>query len=204
MRVIRPEALVRGRAPAADAARAGDVRQPASLALELDRPARRRARLASAMAGGRCGSGPGNRHRLAGSRPAPGRPLGGRAMRLRPLLAPTFDDNYTLVVAPRLPVRDSGRLDGILVGPAGVRVLTARDWEGRYRVRGRVWEFDAHADAGGSAAARTRATTPSPSARAWRAGREMPACPTFPSAPAIVFPRSALTGRARGAGRTRS
>jgi hypothetical protein len=59
------------------------------------------------------------------------------------LLAPTFDDSYTLVVAPRLPVRDAARLDGVLIGPAGVRVLTARDWEGRYRVRGRVWEFDA-------------------------------------------------------------
>lgn len=60
------------------------------------------------------------------------------------LLAPTFDDSYTLVVAPRLPIRDAIRLDGILVGPAGVRLLTGRDWEGRYRVRGRGWEFDAH------------------------------------------------------------
>lgn len=62
---------------------------------------------------------------------------------LTDLLAATFDDTYTLVVAPRLPVRDSVRLDGILVGPGGVRVLTVRDWEGRYRVRGRIWEFDA-------------------------------------------------------------
>lgn len=59
------------------------------------------------------------------------------------LLAATFDDTYTLVVAPRLPVRDAARLDGILVGPGGIRVITARDWEGRYRVRGRIWEFDA-------------------------------------------------------------
>jgi hypothetical protein len=58
-------------------------------------------------------------------------------------LASTFDDTYTLVVAPRLPVRDADRLDAILIGPGGVRVLTIRDWEGRYRVRGRVWEFDA-------------------------------------------------------------
>jgi hypothetical protein len=74
------------------------------------------------------------------------RPSRTRAMAaaLVDLLAPAFDDAYTLVVAPRLPVRDANRLDGILVGPAGVRVLTARDWEGRYRVRGRVWEFDAH------------------------------------------------------------
>jgi hypothetical protein len=66
-----------------------------------------------------------------------------RARRLADLLAPAFDDDYTLVVAPHLPVRDAGRLDGILIGPAGMRVITVRDWEGRYRVRGRVWEFDA-------------------------------------------------------------
>jgi hypothetical protein len=66
-----------------------------------------------------------------------------RARRLAELLAPAFDDDYTLIVAPHLPVRDAGRLDGILIGPAGMRVITVRDWEGRYRVRGRVWEFDA-------------------------------------------------------------
>jgi hypothetical protein len=59
------------------------------------------------------------------------------------LLGPAFDDTYTLLVAPRLPVRDAARLDGVLVGPGGVRVITARDWEGRYRVHRRVWEFDA-------------------------------------------------------------
>lgn len=62
---------------------------------------------------------------------------------LASLLAPTLDDSYTLVVSPRLAVRDAARLDGILVGPGGVRVLTVRDWVGRYRVRGRIWEFDA-------------------------------------------------------------
>jgi len=66
-----------------------------------------------------------------------------RARRLAELLVGVFGDDYALVVAPRLPVRDSARLDGILVGPAGIRVITARDWEGRYRVRGKVWEFDA-------------------------------------------------------------
>ena len=59
------------------------------------------------------------------------------------VLSPAFDDTYTLLVAPRLPIRDSGRLDGVLVGPGGVRIITARNWEGRYRVHGRVWEFDA-------------------------------------------------------------
>lgn len=65
------------------------------------------------------------------------------ADRLASMLSATFDDAYTLVLAPRLPIRDAERLDGILIGPAGVRVITMRDWEGRYRVRGRVWEFDA-------------------------------------------------------------
>ena len=59
------------------------------------------------------------------------------------VLAPAFDDSYTLLVAPRLPIRDAARLDGVLVGPGGIRVITARDWQGRYRVRGRIWEFDA-------------------------------------------------------------
>ncbi|MDQ4035254.1 MAG: hypothetical protein M3153_04920 [Chloroflexota bacterium] len=62
---------------------------------------------------------------------------------LASLLAPVFDDSYTLVLSPRLPIRDGGRLDGLLIGPAGVRALTVRDWEGRYRVRGRTWEFHA-------------------------------------------------------------
>lgn len=64
------------------------------------------------------------------------------AQRLAGALGATFDDSYTLVLSPRLPVRDAGRLDGLLIGPAGVRVITTRDWEGHYRVRGRVWEFD--------------------------------------------------------------
>lgn len=62
---------------------------------------------------------------------------------LASLLTPIFDDTYTLIVSPRLPIRDVARLDGLLIGPAGVRALTVRDWEGRYRVRGRGWEFHA-------------------------------------------------------------
>ncbi|MGH2444791.1 MAG: hypothetical protein ACRDGD_01935 [Candidatus Limnocylindria bacterium] len=62
---------------------------------------------------------------------------------LESLLTGVFDDSYTLIVSPPLRVRDAARLDGILVGPAGVRVLSVRDWEGRYRVRGRAWEFNA-------------------------------------------------------------
>jgi hypothetical protein len=62
---------------------------------------------------------------------------------LQQMLEPAFDDDYMLVLGPQLPVREGRRLDGLLVGPAGVRALTVRDWEGRYRVRGRAWEFDA-------------------------------------------------------------
>lgn len=62
---------------------------------------------------------------------------------LESLLTPVFDDSYALVLSPRLPIRDAARLDGLLIGPAGVRALTVRDWEGRYRVRGRIWEFHA-------------------------------------------------------------
>lgn len=57
------------------------------------------------------------------------------------LLAPAFDDTYTLVLAPRLPGVPND-LAGLLVGPAGVQAFIARRWRGRYRVRGRGWEFD--------------------------------------------------------------
>jgi hypothetical protein len=108
--------------------------------------------------------------------------------RLVDLLGATFDDSYTLVVAPRLPVRDRQRLDAILVGPGGVRVLTIRDWEGRYRVRGRVWEFDARGRRGWI---RCR-TNPSFEGIAlangvnrWAAERELG---ELPIQPAVAFP----------------
>ena len=57
------------------------------------------------------------------------------------MLAPAFDDSYVLILSPRLPgVRRD--LAGLLVGPAGVRTLIARRWHGRYRVRGRSWQYD--------------------------------------------------------------
>ena len=63
------------------------------------------------------------------------------------LLAGAFDDTYTLVLAPRLPgVPDD--LAALLVGPPGVRALITRRWRGRYRVRGRGWEFDTRSRAG--------------------------------------------------------
>jgi hypothetical protein len=106
------------------------------------------------------------------------------------LLSDTFDDSYALVVAPRLAIRDAGRLDGILVGPAGVRVITVRDWVGRYRVRGRIWEFDTHGRKGWI---RCR-TNPSWDASSLCEGvtrwaRDV-GLPDMPIRPAVVFPRS--------------
>ena len=63
------------------------------------------------------------------------------------LLAPAFDDSYTLVLAPRLPGVGTD-LAGLLVGPAGVRAIVARRWRGHYRVRGRGWELDTRSRAG--------------------------------------------------------
>jgi hypothetical protein len=63
------------------------------------------------------------------------------------LLAPVFDDAYTLVISPRLPGVPND-LAALLVGPPGVRALIARRWRGRYRVRGRGWEFDTRSRAG--------------------------------------------------------
>jgi hypothetical protein len=106
------------------------------------------------------------------------------------LLGDTFDDSYTLVVAPRLAIRDAGRLDGILVGPAGVRVLTVRDWVGRYRVRGRIWEFDTRGRKGW---VRCR-TNPSWDANSLSEGVTRWAhdvgLPDMPIRPAVVFPRT--------------
>jgi hypothetical protein len=105
------------------------------------------------------------------------------------LLEGTLNDDYALVVAPRLAVRDAGRLDGILVGPAGIRVLTVRDWVGRYRVRGRIWEFDTRGRKGWI---RCR-TNPSWDANALYDGVARWArdagLPDLPMRPAVVFPR---------------
>jgi hypothetical protein len=57
------------------------------------------------------------------------------------MLAPAFDDAYALLIAPRLPgVSDD--LAALLVGPPGVHAVVARRWRGRYRLRGRAWEYD--------------------------------------------------------------
>lgn len=106
------------------------------------------------------------------------------------LLAPAFDDSYVLVLSPRLP-GVSGDLGGLLIGPAGVRALVARRWRGRYRVRGRGWEYDTRGSAGWIPCR----TNPSFDAggvadavAAWaRTALDEPAVPIVP---AVAFPRS--------------
>ncbi len=69
------------------------------------------------------------------------RPLASVADELAPLLAGAFDDAWVLISEPRLP--GVGRdLAALLVGPGGVRALIVRRWRGRYRVRGKGWEYD--------------------------------------------------------------
>lgn len=74
----------------------------------------------------------------------PRRPAGDDLARL---LAPAFDDAYVLILSPRLPGVPPD-LAALLVGPAGVRSLVVRRWRGRYRVRGRRWEYDTRGRAG--------------------------------------------------------
>ena len=61
---------------------------------------------------------------------------------LATLLAPTLDDTYTLILDPHLPGVDPD-LAALLVGPGGIRALLVRHWRGRFRHRGRAWEYDA-------------------------------------------------------------
>ena len=109
------------------------------------------------------------------------------------LLAPAFDDTYTLVLAPRLPgVPDD--LAGLLVGPAGVKAFIARRWRGRYRVRGRGWEFDTRSRAGWI----PTMTNPSFDADAVadavsRWSRAALDDPTVAISPAVTFPRTYTT-----------
>jgi hypothetical protein len=109
------------------------------------------------------------------------------------MLAPTLDDSYTLVLAPRLPgVPDD--LAGLLVGPAGVKAFVARRWHGRYRVRGRGWEYDTRSRAGWI----PTLTNPSFDADAVAAAvarwtRTALDDQAFPISPAVAFPRSFST-----------
>jgi hypothetical protein len=65
-------------------------------------------------------------------------PLGEDLVRV---LEPAFDDSYVLILSPRLPGVPLD-LAALLVGPPGVRAVVVRRWRGRYRVRGRGWEYD--------------------------------------------------------------
>ncbi len=103
------------------------------------------------------------------------------------LLAGALDDAYLLLVAPRLPGVPR-EVEALLVGPPGVRVLIARRWHGRYRVRGHGWEFDARGRKGWIPCI----TNPSFEGQAARnalvswargAGHE-----NLPAEPAVVFP----------------
>lgn len=105
------------------------------------------------------------------------------------LLAPTLDDSYTLVLAPRLP-GVAADLAALLVGPAGVRALIARRWRGRFRVRGRGWELDTRSRAGWI----PTLTNPSFDADAvadavGRWSRAAVGDPSIAVTPAIAFPR---------------
>lgn len=110
---------------------------------------------------------------------------------LESLLTPVFDDSYTLVLGPRLMIRDAVRLDGLLIGPGGVRALTVRDWVGRYRVRGRAWEFH-----GGRRRGWIRCRT-NPSFEAVKLGEGVTrwatqaGMPNVPVRGAVAFPRRA-------------
>jgi hypothetical protein len=105
------------------------------------------------------------------------------------LLAPIFDDSYVLMVAPRLP-GVSRDLAGLLVGPPGVRALIARQWHGRYRVRGRRWDYDTRSSDNGWIPCHTNpsfdADAVGDAVAHW--AREAGEA-SLPLAPAIVFPR---------------
>jgi hypothetical protein len=106
------------------------------------------------------------------------------------MLAPAFDDSYLLILSPRLP-NVPPDLAALLAGPAGVRALIVRRWRGRYRVRGRRWEYDTRSRKGwipcrtnpsfdGDAVAEAVA----------RWARAAVDEPSLPLAPAVAFPRA--------------
>jgi hypothetical protein len=64
------------------------------------------------------------------------------ARALEGLLKPVLDDSYVLILSPQIPGVD-GALRGLLVGPGGVRALLVRRWNGHFRQRGRMWEYNA-------------------------------------------------------------
>jgi hypothetical protein len=105
------------------------------------------------------------------------------------ILSTAFDDSYVLVLSPRLPGVPAD-LAALLVGPAGVRALVARRWRGRYRVRGRGWEYDTKSRSGWIPC-RTNpsfdADAVADAVRAW--SRTAVDDPGVPVVPAVAFPR---------------
>ncbi len=115
------------------------------------------------------------------------RPLGDDLARL---LAPAFDDSYVLILSPQLHDVPPD-LAALLVGPAGVRALIVRRWRGRYRVRGRGWEYDTHSFRGWIPC-RTNPSFDADTVTTAVAGWARTAAdePGLPIAPAICFPLS--------------
>jgi hypothetical protein len=94
------------------------------------------------------------------------------------MLAPAFDDSYVLILSPRLPDV-----------PSDLAAL-ARRWRGRYRVRGRRWEYDTKSRRGWI----TCRTNPSFDGDAVaeavaRWARTAADEPSLPVAPTVAFPR---------------
>jgi len=105
------------------------------------------------------------------------------------LLMAAFDDTYVLILSPSLPDVPSD-LAALLAGPAGVRALIVRRWRGRYRVRGRRWEYDTKSRKGWIPC-RTNPSfdgdTVAEAVSRW--ARTAVDEPSLPVAPAVAFPR---------------
>lgn len=67
---------------------------------------------------------------------------GWRDSELVRLLGTTLDDRWVLLCRPHVAGMEA-EPDGLLVGPPGVRAIVVRTWDGRYRLHGRRWEYDA-------------------------------------------------------------
>jgi hypothetical protein len=105
------------------------------------------------------------------------------------ILGPAFDDSYVLILSPRLPSVPPD-LAALLIGPAGVRALVVRHWRGRYRARGRGWEYDTRSRSGWIPC-RTNpsfdADAVADAVAAW--ARTAVDDPNIPVVPAVAFPR---------------
>ena len=185
MRLIRPASRDPGRRAAAARALAMVVVGAIALVMLVSVPRSQAVAIGGLALAAALGLGIGGTYLLRAAR----RPEQLRlAADLTRLLGGAFDDGYALIVEPLLPGVPSD-LAGLLVGPGGVRALLLRDWNGRYRVRGRHWEFDTRGRRGWIACR----TNPSFDGQAVseavaRWARDADIDPHLPIAPAIVFP----------------